>query len=98
MATTLLGTATTTSLVSLVWNPMSAQADIAAIAANIKQQANPAHYIGPGFFSNAGRLEYPGRKGFILLKPGDIVAYDNFGWPVVVSNESYAGGSSWLNA
>lgn len=99
MATGTLGTAATTSLVSINgWNPMTAVADIAAIAANIKGQANPTHPISPGAFSASGRLHFPGRQGFLLLQPGDYIAYDNFGWPIVVSAQSIAGGSSWSHA
>jgi hypothetical protein len=97
MATTLLGTGTTTSLVSLAWNPASLPADVATIAAHILGQTNPAHPISPGAFSKAGRLHFPGRQGFLLLQPGDVVAYDHFGWPIVVSNQSIAEGStSWV--
>lgn len=98
MATITLGTAATTSLVAISWNPMTSAADIASIANNIKHQANPTHPILAGGFANNGRLEYPGRRGFILLRPGDYIGYDNFGWPVVVSNESIASGSSWSHS
>jgi hypothetical protein len=94
MATGTLGTAATTSLVSLVWNPMSAIADIATIAANIKGQSG-IRPISPGAFANNGRLHFPGHRGFILLNPGDYVAYDNWNWPIVVSSQSIASGSSW---
>jgi hypothetical protein len=97
MATTLLGTGTTTSLVSLAWNPASAVADVATIAAHIKGQANPSHPISPGAFSKSGRLHFPGRLGFVCLKPGDVVAYDHYGWPIFVSTESIAeASSSWV--
>lgn len=98
MAIITLGTAATTSLNALVWNPMSSVADVASIAANIKGQSNPTHPIAPGAFSKSGRLAFPGRRGFILLQPGDYIGYDNFGWPVVVSNQSIASGSSWSHS
>ncbi len=99
MATGTLGTAATTSIVSINgWNPMTAIADIAAIALNIKSQSNPAHPIAPGFFANNGRLEFPERRGFILLRPGDYIGYDDYGWPVVVSAESIANGTSWSHS
>lgn len=94
MALGTLGTNANNSLASLVWNPMSAAADVASIAAHILSQSNPAHPIAPGAFSVAGRLHFPGRFGFVLLKPGDVVAYDHFGWPIFVSSESIADGSS----
>lgn len=98
MALGTLGTDANNSLPSLVWKPGVAQADIAAIAAAVKDQKNPAHPIVPGAFSNEGILTLPGGRGQIRLQPGDVVAYDDFGWPVVVSAESIAGGTSWTLA
>ena len=98
MALITLGTAATTSLNALVWNRMSPIADIAAIAANIKQPFNPTHPIGPGAFAPSGRLAFPQRRGFINLVPGDYIAYDNYGWPIVIAYESIASGSSWVHS
>jgi hypothetical protein len=99
MATITLGTGATTSLTALSWNPQSAAADRAAIAALIKQQANPAHYIEPGGFSATGRVYLPGGRGFITMKPGDYIGVDHNGWPIVVSKESIAdGSSSWAHS
>lgn len=99
MATRTLGTVATTSLIAIDWNPQTAQADLATIAANIKSQSNPARPIVPGGFSNGGRLFFPDRQGFLLLKPGDYVAYDSNYWPIVVSKESIAaGGTSWAHS
>lgn len=99
MALKTLGTVATTSLSALNWNPQSSIADIAQIAANILSQGNPAHPISPGAFAGNGRLHFPGRQGFLLLRPGDWVAYDHFGWPIVVSSESIAdGSSSWAHS
>lgn len=98
MATVTLGTAATSSLVALNWNPMSSVADVATIAAGILgQSATAFHGISPGAFSKSGRLKFPGREGFVLLKPGDYIAYDNFGWPVIVSAQTIASGSSWVH-
>jgi hypothetical protein len=94
MALGTLGTNANNSLASLVWNPMSTVDDVSLIAAHILGQSNPTHPIAPGAFSKAGRLHFPGRFGFVLLKPGDVVAYDHFGWPIFVSSESIADGSS----
>jgi len=96
MAVGTLGTNANTSLVSITWKPMVAVADVTSIASHILGQANPTHPISPGAFSNAGRLKFPGRQGYVLLLPGDVIAYDHFGWPVFVSSESIAeGSSSW---
>ena len=96
MSTGTLGTNATTSLVSITWNPMTPVADLASIAAHILNQANPAHPIAPGALSMSGRIHFPNRQGFVLMKPGDVVAYDHFGWPIFVSGESIAeASSSW---
>jgi hypothetical protein len=100
MATGTLGTNATSSLTSLNWNNMSAVADVAAIAALIKGQPGSGTYqtISPGAFAKSGRLHFPGRQGFILLKPGDYIGVDSFGWPIVVSAQSIASGStSWTH-
>lgn len=93
MAVGTLGTNANTSLVSITWNPMTSVADVASIAAGIKGQV-PALPIAPGAFSKSGRLHFPGRFGFVLLKPGDVVAYDHNNWPIFVSSQSIADGSS----
>lgn len=98
MALITLGTAATNTLSALVWKPGATQADIASIAANIKLQANPARPIMPGAFGNPGKLFFPDRQGFLNLLPGDYIAYDNYGWPIVVSKESIALGSSWVHS
>ena len=100
MATGTMGTTGTTSLVSINgWNPQTAIADIASIEALIKQQANPAHYIEPGNFSPSGTLHLPGGRGIIRLKPGDYIGVDHNGWPIVVSSQSLAdGSSSWAHS
>lgn len=99
MATGTLGTAATSSLVSLNWNPMSPVADSAAIAELIVRQAAGFRTgIIPGGFSKGGRLQLPGKRGVIFLEPGDYVAVDHNGWPIVVSKESIAdGSSSWVH-
>lgn len=100
MATGTLGTAATTSLTSInAWTPATAVADVAAIAALIKQQANPRHYIVPGGFDKSGTLYLPGGRGIIRMKPGDYIGVDHNGWPIVVSAESIAdGSSSWAHS
>ena len=95
MATGTLGTNATTSLVSITWGPMTPVADLAAIAETILGQGS-GRSISPGAFSASGRLKFPGREGFVLLKPGDAIGIDSFGWPVIVSKESLAYvSSSW---
>ena len=100
MALSTLGTNLTTSLTALNWNNMSAVADVAAIGAAILGQPASGSFqaISPGAFAKSGRLHFPGRMGFLLLKPGDYVGVDSFGWPIVVSSQSIAAaGSSWTH-
>lgn len=97
MATGTLGTAATTSLTSITWNHVSAVADVASILAGIKNQSNPAHPVWPGAFAKSGQLFLPNNRGVINMQPGDVVAFDHNGWPIVVSSESIAdGSSSWV--
>lgn len=101
MATGTLGTNLTSSLTTLDWNNMSAVADVAAIGALILGQPTPStgkQIISPGSFAKSGRLHFPGRQGFMLLHPGDYVAVDAYGWPIVVSGQSIAfASSSWTH-
>ena len=97
MATGTLGTNATTSLTSITWGPMSPVADVASIAALIvRQGAGFRTSIIPGGFAKGGQLKLPGKRGLITLEPGDVIAVDHNGWPIVVSRESIADGStSW---
>ena len=97
MALITLGTNATTTLQALAWNPSSPVADIASITAGIKSQ-NAANALVPGFFSQSGRLAFPGREGFVNLLPGDYVAYDAVGWPVLVSAYSIANSGGWTHS
>lgn len=46
-----------------------------------------------------GILELPGGRGRIIVKPGDVVAIDSTGWPIVVSAASIAyTGTVWAKA
>ena len=94
MSTGTLGTNATTSLTSITWNHVSAVADVASILALILNQANPAHPIVPGAFAKSGQLFLPNGRGVINMQPGDVIAVDHNGWPIVVSSESIADGSS----
>lgn len=92
------GTQATSSLNGLRWTGMPNAADFASVAANIKSQSNPAHPIVPGGLAAGGLIDFPDRVGFLNLKPGDYVFYDNYGWPIVISAESMTSGSSWTHS
>lgn len=99
MALVTLGTNANNTLTAQVFNPQAPIADFAQVAANIKGQSLTAfHGISPGAWSPSGRLHLPGGRGVVLVKPGDYIAYDSWGWPIVVSKESIAaGGTSWTH-
>lgn len=85
-----LGTNATNTLNAFVFNT-EVVADIASIAANIKNDKVNGLPIYPGGFSNSGRLFIPNR-GVLQVLPGDYVAYDSQGWPILVSAYSIANG------
>lgn len=98
MATLTAGTKTTTGLTAVVYSMSDVTllpADLATIAQSILDDINPAHPIVPGSFTYAGRLWIPGR-GSLIMNPGDVVAVDATGWPILISAAAIASGStSW---
>lgn len=98
MATKTFGTAAATSLTAIQWQPGGIlPADIATIAQHIKAQ-NAVARIVPGAFDQSGRVFLPGKKGFIQMEPGDWIAYDANGWPIVVSGYSVGVGTPWSHS
>jgi hypothetical protein len=56
----------------------------------------PLHPTSDTLSFMGGRLYLPGGRGVIFVHPGDYVAIDNTGWPIVVSQASVAyAGSLW---
>lgn len=95
MATGTLGTNANTSLTSITFGQGVSDADFATIALGIKNDLVNGNPIFAGAFSRAGLLYYPNR-GLLKVLPGDVVAIDHLGWPVLVSAASIAeGSSSW---
>lgn len=94
MATITLGTNATTSLNGLKfvrqYVSVAALAGVATINASILDDLNVAHPIFPGAFRN-GTLIIPNR-GALQILPGDYVAYDSTGWPILVSANAIANG------
>lgn len=96
MATQTLGTNANDSLSpAIVFKPgygsgMSA-ADIASVAQSIKDDLNTTHPVYPQAFSSNGLLYVPNR-GILTMLPGDVVAVDSTGWPVLVSSNAIANG------
>lgn len=96
MTTVLVGTDAVDSLTGLAFNTQAAAADFATIAQLIKNDkiaAAGSHPIYPGAFSQNGLLYVPNR-GVLQVMAGDVVAVDNNGWPILISQDSIAYGSS----
>jgi hypothetical protein len=97
MAVGTLGSTAQTSLVSINgWTASTAVADVANLAARIKDDKNVAFPIWPGAFAKNGLLYYPNR-GVLKVLPGDYVGVDANGWPVLVSAHSIATGG-WTHS
>lgn len=104
MATLTLGTNATTTLTALRWIPGANVTDLATIrnailndmandAGQLAPTAPSAKPILPGALSNTGHLYIPNR-GILQILPGDYVAVDANGWPILISANAIAGGTS----
>jgi hypothetical protein len=100
MATITIGSAGTTTLIGLAFDPSKSDADFASISTHILDDKNPGVLTGrvwPGAWSKRGVLYVPNR-GYLQTLPGDIVAYDPAtGWPILVSQHA-AAGASWVHS
>jgi hypothetical protein len=98
MATKTLGTTANNSLTALAFLPgigSLAAADVATVD-SIKDDLNVAHPVIPGSFVQAGSLYVPNR-GWLQILPGDYVAIDSQGWPILVSANSIAN-AAWTHS
>lgn len=96
MSTVTLGTVGTTELTAKLWNAQINAADLATIQNSIKNDQNVAHPVYPGAFTRNGYLFVPNR-GILRCLPGDYVAFDDTGWPILVSAAAIAG-TSWSHS
>ena len=103
MATKLIGTAATNTLVAVSFNQdtgLLTPADLATIQQHILDDQAAAHPVaqvsGIGGFVREGLLIVPNR-GTLKLYPGDWVAYDPAtGFPYLISALA-AAGASWVH-
>lgn len=104
MGTKTLGTNAQTTLTAISFNANADVADMATIAELILNDmtqpqgqlaltAPSAKPIWPGAFARTGILYVPNR-GILRAQPGDWVGIDANGWPILVSANAIAGGSS----
>jgi hypothetical protein len=99
MALLTFGSNAQTTLHALVMNSNLAVADGATLRANIKNDLTPNNVWPGGFeFQGGSGLLYVPRRGTLQVLPGDYVAYDSNGWPILVSAEAVATGSQWVHS
>jgi hypothetical protein len=114
MATGTVGTNANNTLTALTFLHGMTQADLATMAAAILDDRSPAggslanaapsaKPTWPGAFTTQGKLYIPNR-GLLEVLPGDVVAIDANGWPILLSANAIAGGgapsavTSWTHA
>lgn len=96
MATSTFGSNAATSLpFALVNAGVMSATDLATVQQAIKDDLNIAHPVWPGAYSTHDQLFIPNR-GVLRVLPGDWVAVDNQGWPILVSANSIAN-SLWTH-
>lgn len=97
MTTKTLGTTTTTALTAITWAQASAgilPADLASVSENILDDLRRTRIVKG--MSTGGVLTIP-RRGVLKVLPGDYVAIDSQGWPVLISAYSIAHGP-WVSS
>lgn len=104
MALKTLGTKTTSTLSAIQFLHGMTVADLATLVVEILDDQSPAtgalansapsaKPTWPGAFTTQGQLFIPNR-GLLQVLPGDWVGVDANGWPILVSANAIAGGSS----
>ena len=98
MALKTLGTNATTTLSAFVIDTNVSAADYAQVAIHILNDKINGNPIYPGAFARKGLLYIPNR-GVLRCESGDYVAYDATGWPILLSANAIASGStSWTHS
>lgn len=105
MALLTIGTNATTSLQALIWQPSGMSAtDLATLMALIRDPQSAQSYNASAknikSILQDGILYVPGGRTYqgFILKPGDYIAVDSLGWPIVIPGYDVASvspASSW---
>jgi hypothetical protein len=102
MATKTLGTTANNSLTAVEFATSLLAADVATIQQGIKNDkiaAAGSHPIYSGDAFSLNGLLYVPNRGVLQVLPGDYVAIDNNGWPILISADSIAYGSTlWVHS
>ena len=92
MTTSTLGSNSTTSLpFAMIFSGAMPAADVATVQQAIKDDQNVARPVWPGAWSSHDLLYIPNR-GVIRALPGDWIAVDSRGWPILLSADTIANG------
>jgi hypothetical protein len=85
--------ATSANLTAVTFSPSQVTllpADLGAVANLIKFDSSAGQFARSAF-TREGDLFLPGR-GVLAIRPGDVIAVDANGWPILVSGYSIATG------
>ena len=98
MSLSTVGTNATNTLKAFIQNSsVHTTTDLALVRANILNDIINGNPIWPNGYDRAfqqrGVLYVPNR-GLLAVFPGDYVAYDATGWPILISKNAIASGSS----
>ena len=91
MALLTLGTNANNSLAALLMTGAMTPVDVGMFANDVKNDQVNDHPIWPGAFAQSGLLFVPNR-GVLKVLPGDYVAVDSTGWPILLSALAIASG------
>jgi hypothetical protein len=94
MALATMGTPAATTLSAIQMTGAMNVTDLASLANAILNDQVNGNPVFPGAFSQKGLLYIPNR-GVLKVLPGDYVAIDTKGWPILVSALSAGTGASW---
>ena len=89
---------TANALVAVTYNPAPAvlsAADLATVSQSIKDDLNVSHPMMPNFFVREGLLYIPNRQAAIIILPGDVVCVTSRGFPILISKDEIANGTSF---
>jgi hypothetical protein len=88
-----LGTAGASNLTGIAYEDLSLL-DQWFVNMNIRDDLNPAR---PRQLSALQRgILWAPNRGYLRVLPGDYVCFDDRGWPILLSSDTLANGSSWL--
>lgn len=68
-------------------------ADLATIAQAILNDENALPMSAFSGLDHRGILTIPNRFAGLRCKPGDVIAVDQFGWPILISGRAVAAGA-----